>query len=272
MTPDQIPELIKQISYADSRILPTDPAEAIGMAALWATVLTDVPYDYAVHAVGQHYANSPFTIRPADIASRWAADVRSRLARHTDPIPAVDPDDDATWRAQLLATRRAVAHGHIEPTPHAIAAGPPVAIAELTAGIGRTVPRKDKTCPYLPPALRADLAASIPGWAEREAARQAGDADLLSIVCTWCRAEVGQQCRRRKTGKDRAGWHRRAQPHPSRADAVVVAGGACPACSSEVGSPCCETDGSLLPGVHRERMTAVLGEGVVTDADPREAS
>ena len=53
MNPRDIPQLLKQVSYADPRLLPEDERELASLAALWATVLADVPADFAMHAVGQ---------------------------------------------------------------------------------------------------------------------------------------------------------------------------------------------------------------------------
>jgi hypothetical protein len=120
--PDQIPQLLKQVSYADPRMLPEDPAEVMGMAALWAVVLADVPTDYAMHAVGEHYAASPYPIKPSDIADRWRTISRDRLRNHTDTFeptryPHLDPDDIAGYQAALRAEREAVRTGQAKPTP-----------------------------------------------------------------------------------------------------------------------------------------------------------
>lgn len=122
MTPDQIPQILKQVSYADPRMLPDDPHEVMGLAALWATVLADVPVDYAMKAVGEHYARSPFPIKPSDISTRWAADVRDRMNRHAGTFeptahPGLDPDDIPGYQAALRTERQAVATGRRAPTP-----------------------------------------------------------------------------------------------------------------------------------------------------------
>lgn len=122
MTPDQIPALLKQVSYADTRVLPTDPAELMGLAALWATVLTNVPADYALQAVGEHYANSPYPIKPSDIADRWRTTVRDRMRQHTGTFeptahPEVDPDDIPAYQQALRADLHAIATGQQQPTP-----------------------------------------------------------------------------------------------------------------------------------------------------------
>lgn len=122
MTPEQIPALLKQVSYADPRLLPQDTAEIMGLAALWATVLADVPADYALTAVGEHYANSPFPIKPSDIADRWRTTVRNRMRQHTSTFepnhhPEVDPDDITAYQQALRADIHAVATGQQQPTP-----------------------------------------------------------------------------------------------------------------------------------------------------------
>lgn len=124
MTPDQIPALLKQVSYADPRLLPNDKHELMGLAALWATVLADIPADYAMQAVGEHYANSPYPIKPSDIADRWRTQVRDRMRRDTTTFepnahPEINPDDETgdAYVAALRADRRAVATGQRPPTP-----------------------------------------------------------------------------------------------------------------------------------------------------------
>lgn len=114
MTPDQIPQLIKQISYADPRILPVEEDELIAMAGLWAIVLAEVDYAFALNAAGQHYANSPFTVRPSDIAEQWRTRTHDLSGRHVDPLPAADPDDPWAYNAELRATRKAAA-GNVVP-------------------------------------------------------------------------------------------------------------------------------------------------------------
>ncbi|MEU0667156.1 hypothetical protein ABZ508_02735 [Streptomyces lavendulocolor] len=137
MNPSQIPQLLKQVSYADPRLLPDDEKELQGLTALWATVLRDVPIDYAMHAVGEHYAASPFPIKPSDIADRWRTTVRDRMRQHTGTFeptehPDVDPDDVAAYQAALRADTRAVAHGRRQPTP-ARAIAPAVTEADVAA-------------------------------------------------------------------------------------------------------------------------------------------
>lgn len=116
MTPDQIPQLIKQVSYADPRLLPEDPAELMGLAALWAIVLADVPAEYAMTAVGEHYAQSPYPIKPSDIADRWRTTVRNRMrADNETEAPAADPDQPTAYIAALRYSRTRVAQGSVPP-------------------------------------------------------------------------------------------------------------------------------------------------------------
>ncbi|MFD0570162.1 hypothetical protein ACFQ0T_14175 [Kitasatospora gansuensis] len=126
---------------------------------------------------------------------------------HTDPIPAADPDDDSRWRAELAATRRAVATGQVEPAPHALAAGRPIAAAELTAGIGRTIPTRNQAEPYLPEAIRTALA---------QAGVRGGPPER-SVPCPvpTCLARPNARC-------TSPSGRRLADSHPSRVDRYLV--------------------------------------------------
>ncbi|MFE1550604.1 hypothetical protein [Streptomyces sp. NPDC058718] len=214
MTPDQIPQLLKQVSYADPRVLPDDEQEVLGMAALWAAVLTDVPAQFAMQAVALHYASSPFPIKPSDISTRWCAVVRDRMTRHTgtfEPLqhPELHPDDEAGYRAALAAERRAVAIGAQPPNElRAITAGP--AAAEVQA-------RLDRMGTYMPASVKETLAALRPEAVERERLIRSGLADPRSVACPWgaCRAPQGQRCR--TNGRDRRDYH------PARIEAAQSA-------------------------------------------------
>lgn len=122
MNPSHIPQLLKQVSYADPRVLPEDEKELAALAALWAVVLSDVPAEFAMQAVGQHYASSPFPIKPSDIAERWRAVVRDRMGRHTGTFepnqhPGLDPDDIEGYQQALRNERNAVRTGQRAPMP-----------------------------------------------------------------------------------------------------------------------------------------------------------
>ncbi|MFJ8301562.1 hypothetical protein ACIQ9R_37435 [Streptomyces sp. NPDC094447] len=221
MNPDQIPDLLKRVSYADPRVLPEDPQEVIGMAALWADVLRDVPTDFAMQAVGAHYAVSPFPIKPSDISTRWKAVVRDRMDRHNGTFeptqhPELDPDDVPGFQQALLAERRAVIHGQAEPnTVKAITAGPAAAEVEE---------RLKRLGTYMPPAVKDALAVHRPVRAERERLAREGQPDPLSVSCAWCKAPVDEPCRDLRTNpKDHAVRSaRRRTPHPSRVDAAAA--------------------------------------------------
>ncbi|MFE1264431.1 hypothetical protein ACFW5X_28375 [Streptomyces albogriseolus] len=214
MTPDQIPQLLKQVSYADPRLLPEDRKELTGLAALWAGVLADVPAEFAMHAVGQHYAQSPFPIKPSDIASRWQAVVRDRMNRHSGTFepaahPDVDPDDVDGYLEALRGERRAVVLGQQPPAEvRAITAGPAAAEARR---------RVAQLGDYLTTETRTALAPYRPVAAARLTAAQTGQPDALTVACPveTCRAPAGQPCQR----PTRAGGRRRIEkPHPSRTD------------------------------------------------------
>lgn len=209
MNPDQIPQLIAQIALADARVRREDPTEQRAQILMWAGILADVPYDYAITAAQRHYAKSTWPILPADIATQWAATVRDRMQRDVDPAPPVDPDNETAYRAALAAHRRAVATGQEPPVEHkALSAGPAAAEAEQRLkAFGR----------YIPPSVDDILAAYRPRRAARIAVLREGRPDALAVPCPveTCRAAVGAPCTRPGKGQTR---HRLASPHPSRVD------------------------------------------------------
>lgn len=195
----EVPTLLQQISYADPRVLREDPAEQRGQVAMWATVLKDVPLDFALDAIGQHYATSPFPVLPADIAAKWKAETRQRLERHVETEPRANPDDELAYRRQLRAERNAVVTGQ-EPIRDV------KAFKELTAGVGRTIPKPDR--PYLPDHIRAKFAETLTGWGAMKI-----EHPEIAVDCPYCRAYAGKPCRTPNR-------HRQLQDtHPSRKDA-----------------------------------------------------
>lgn len=209
MKPSEVPQLLAQIALADPRVRREDPIELRAQIAMWAGILAEVPYDYALTAAHQHYAKSTWPILPADIATRWAATVRDRMNRHTDPAPAVDPDNETAYRAELAATRYAVATG----------AAPAVELRELTAGPAayEADARWAALGSYVPIHVRDALAEQRPERAERERLLRTGQPDPLSVQCPWdaCRASAGQRCNTR--------GRTRHDPHPARTDAARTA-------------------------------------------------
>lgn len=217
MNRGQIPQLLKQVSYADPRLLPADPKEVMALAALWATVLADVPADFAMNAVGEHYATSPFPIKPSDIADRWNTKVRDRLQRDNGTFepndhPDLDPDDVIGYLQALRGQRQAVARGFQPPSNvKAITAGP--AADEVTR-------RLATLGTYIPQQVDDALDAHRPLKAARRAAVIAGQPDPLSVECDWCQAPIGEPCRSRRVDPKGAATanRRRSTPHPSRVD------------------------------------------------------
>lgn len=209
MEPEQIPQLITEIALADPRVKRDDKTERRAQILMWAGILADVPYDYAITAAQRHYAKSTWPILPADIATQWAATVRDRMQRDVDPAPPVDPDNETAYRAALAAHRRAVATGQQPPVEHkALSAGPAAAEADRRrATIGK----------YIPIAVDDALAAYRPQRAARLAVLREGRPDALAVPCPveTCRAAVAAPCTRPGKGQTR---HRLAGPHPSRVD------------------------------------------------------
>ncbi|MCX5395591.1 hypothetical protein [Streptomyces sp. NBC_00102] len=218
----EIAALLAYIGKLDLRTIRTDTGEARDQLAQWHELLGDVPmatphgWDVRV-AARQHIRTSPYQIQPADLVRPWDSYRRDRLARHSDPTPSVDPDDQAAWTAELVGTRRAVAAGTAQPAQaRAITSGRDGVDPRLEARL-----REIGSC--IPPAARAALAPYRPARAAREAAVAQGLPDALSVRCAWCLAQPGESCRRRRIGPD--GGTRGTVPcatHPSRVDLAAA--------------------------------------------------
>lgn len=217
MKPSEVPQLLAEIALADHRVRRTDPIELRAQIAMWAGILADVPYAAAVRYAHQHYTESTWPILPANIATRWGADVADRMNRHVGTFeptahPELDPDDEAGYRAALAAERRAVATGAQPPNElRAITAGPAAAeVEERLAKLGT----------YMPPHVSDQLTAYRPVRAERERLARENQPDPLSVPCGWCKAPTEEPCRDMRTNpKDGAVRRaRRTSPHPSRID------------------------------------------------------
>jgi hypothetical protein len=218
-------EVAALLAYAvrlDPRSAPTDQAAAEETLDQWADLLDDVPptaphpenrhWD-AAQVVRHHIATSPYPIKPSDVSRPWHTFKADVLGRHTDPVPPVDPDNAAAYRAQLAATRHAIATGQAAPTVY----------RELTGGSTRdernefAAARLAALGEYMPRTVAAELAAHRPRRAERERRAAANLPDALDVACPYdqCRASSGEPCRNR---------HRvpRATPHPTRLDAATA--------------------------------------------------
>nr|WP_063348609.1 hypothetical protein [Streptomyces sp. MJM8645] len=217
MSPDEVAALLAYAGELDPRTANTDQDEAGAQLRRWCELLQDVPavavdgWDAAA-AVRRHVASSPWPIIAADVARPWAAHRRALLARHTDPRPLVDPDDDQAYRAAIRAQRQAVAAGRVEPRSSRELSGGPA--ASVAVRIGRA----------LPAAVAEQLAEFRPVRAAREAAAAAGRPDALAVSCDWCHAPVGEPCRRRTLapGAQAGTWARRRTVHPTRTDKAAV--------------------------------------------------
>ncbi|MFJ9029773.1 hypothetical protein ACIRQP_14815 [Streptomyces sp. NPDC102274] len=214
MKPSELPQLLAEIALADPRVRRTDEIERRAQILMWAGILTDVPYDYAVRAVQKHYAKSTWPILPADIATKWAATVRDRMLRDVDPTPPVDPDNATAYRHALAAHRRAVITGQQPVIEHqALTTGPEAAEVEA---------RMAKLGDYLTTEARDALAAYRPAAAARASAIRAGQPDALAVACPveTCRAYAGRPCTRPGRGGTRHTLTEGA--HPSRTEAATA--------------------------------------------------
>ncbi|MFC8661944.1 hypothetical protein [Streptomyces sp. NPDC057199] len=215
--------LLAYIGRLDPRTIRTEQGEARDQLAQWHELLGDVPgatphgWDARV-AARQHIRTSPYQILPADVVRPWESYRRDRLARHSDPTPSVDPDDQRAWTAELVGTRRAVAAGTAQPAQaRAITSGRDGIDPKLEARL-----REIGSC--IPPAARAALAPYRPARAAREMAVALGQPDALSVRCEWCLAHPGEPCRRRRIGPDDGvrTTAPRATPHPGRLDLAAA--------------------------------------------------
>ncbi|MFE2938507.1 hypothetical protein ACFXP3_16850 [Streptomyces sp. NPDC059096] len=219
----EIAALLAYIGRLDPRTIRTDQGEASDQIAQWHVLLGDVPpatpygWDARI-AAHQHIRTSPYPILPADIARPWDSYRRERLARHTDPTPLSDPDDQIAWTAELVGTRRAVATGSVQPRED----------RAITSGRGRIDPelkaRLKEVGSCIPPAARAALRPFRPARAAREAAVAQGRPDAFAVPCEWCKAPVGMPCRSRRIGPDDGtrATTPRATPHPGRLDLATT--------------------------------------------------
>lgn len=180
-------------------------------ADAWYDVLYPFTVDEARTAIAAHVAAGNAFIAAGEIVTSIRRARADRMSRHTDPTPKADPDDPHAYRAELLATRRAVATGQQPPAHHELTAGPmhPDVAARLKT-LGEYVPRH----------IDEALDDYRPVKAARRAAITAGEPDALSVSCEWCDAPAGEPCRsRRITPSGAATSHRRREkPHPSRID------------------------------------------------------
>ncbi|MEV7777820.1 hypothetical protein [Kitasatospora sp. NPDC088351] len=222
MNPAEVAALLAYAGELDPRNANADAEEAAAQLRRWCELLQDVPavtvqgWDAAA-VVRRHIASSPWPIIAADVARPWAAHRRALLARHTDPRPQVDPDDDRAYREAIRAQRAAVASGQAAPNCSRQLTGGPAASVAARIGAGRA----------LPAAAAEQLAAYRPVRAAREAAAAAGRPDALAVSCDWCRAPAGEPCRRRTLapGAQAGTWARRRTVHPTRTDKAAAAAG-----------------------------------------------
>ncbi|WP_414168410.1 hypothetical protein ACMATS_17595 [Streptoverticillium reticulum] len=222
--------LLDRVGTVDGRFYRqlTDASSTEELVTRWATALEEIPAtlpdgswdvsrvvrDYYECRRGDNSAQYR-SIEPHDILRAWARHCDARMQRHTDPIPAADPDDLPAFLAELRTTRTAVATGRAAPVEHrALTGGSNPDIEARLRAIG--------TC--IPPHTRTELARFRPVRAVREAAVVAGQPDPLSVRCDWCQAPEGRPCRSRRVRPDGSVRSNapRATPHPSRVDLATA--------------------------------------------------
>lgn len=232
MNEQQIAALLAFAGTLDSRVRRAlaDPQQAARTIGEWTAAVTDVPATMpvvawdAARATRRYYEqhggdrSAQFRpIEPHDLLAAWGPYRAELMNRHTDPVPAADPDDPAAWRAELLGTRAAVATGHAAPAQYRaeIDLGGQKRLTALMAGVG-TGPRR-----YMPAHVAAELRPFRKARAHREQLVAEGIPDPLSVKCPYCLAGVNEQCRSsfRNRGKGRRPL---SGVHPSRVEALVA--------------------------------------------------
>ncbi|MCX5445982.1 zinc finger domain-containing protein [Streptomyces nigrescens] len=216
MDSKHIAALLNYAATVDSRIRRTmaNDQQAAVTIQTWATALADVPATAdetgwnAAHAMRRYYEqhggdrSAQFhAIEPHHLLAAWAIHRGELMDRHTDPLPAADPDDTTAYRAEIIGTRAAVATGQAPPgnCRAAIDSAGQEQLAAKLAGVGRE-PR-----PYMPAHIAEQLGQSGLG-ARRQRLPE------LSVECPHetCRAREGNRC------KSPSGRELRSHTHDKR--------------------------------------------------------
>ncbi|MCP9205539.1 zinc finger domain-containing protein [Streptomyces sp. NEAU-Y11] len=173
-------------------------------ADAWHDLLAPYSLEEARAAVARHIAAGHAFVSVGEIVTEIRKARNDRLDRHTEAEPpAGDLGDHTSYRAALLAERRAIADGRTEPQP--VPALPPGSTEPQPTGRAR--------------AILAAAGNHLPGPRE-------GVTNVLAIPCPRCHARPGRTCTTN-------GRHR-ADVHPARLeDARRAAAGLPPADPAE---------------------------------------
>ncbi|MDT0432776.1 zinc finger domain-containing protein [Streptomyces salyersiae] len=207
----EVAALLAYIDGLDPTRAPLDRPAAEERLTQWCDVLADVaasaPHPEgrhwdASHAAYRHITTSPYPIKPSDVSRPWADFRRDVLSRHFDPVPNVDPDNEAAYRAAIATHRRAIETGQTVATPRAL----------MPAGTRQerdqaAAARLKQFGSYVPRSVVDALASQRPGMTERRRLAVAGQADPFNVPCPWgaCRAAKGQKCQ--TLGRPRHDFH-----------------------------------------------------------------
>lgn len=202
----EVAALLAFVARLDPDRAPTDEQAASERLDQWADLLADVA-PTAEHPTGRHWdatqvvrhhiATSPYPIKPSDVSRPWWAFKRDVLDRHTDPTPQADPDDPASYRAELLSTRHAVATGAAPASTYRelTTGGPAPAVADRLARIGE-----------MPRHLREELAEQGIGVRRTRFPELAVDCPRAN-----CRARRSMPCKRPSGAELRSHTHDQRQ-------------------------------------------------------------
>jgi hypothetical protein len=171
-------------------------------ADAWRNVLSGYSLDEARAAVDRRVTAGHAFVAVGEIITEIRKARNDRLDQHSDAEPPPGDTGDATYRAALLAERRAIADGRTEPRP--VPALPPGRSEQQPTGRAR--------------AILAAAGQAVPG-------PRAGAVNVLAVPCPMCHARAGRTC----TSTVNPRRHR-ADVHPARLeDARRAAAGQPPA-------------------------------------------
>lgn len=86
MSPDEVRSLLSYASSVDQWLKASDPGMASAMVEGWASLLGDVPADFAMRVARTHYAQGGArTLQPGDVAAAWA-ERRREAQQRTDEV------------------------------------------------------------------------------------------------------------------------------------------------------------------------------------------
>ncbi len=174
MTPSECVKLTRLIQ----NICPAQKLDEYTSDA-WFPLLDDIAIGDALDAMNRLGRRQPF-IAPHDIRAEVKVIRRERVDKADATfVPTCDPDDTAAYNRQLLAHRRAIGDGAIEPTqPQLTRAVRPSLLARVFRRVPKAIeaPKPLRSAPTLDPDVMAQARAEIAQLAKTIADKEGGSA------------------------------------------------------------------------------------------------